>query len=184
MLRSRATLEAELRNTTRSLREACPAEFWESFRIWQLAMQELNQAEIEKHNASLGQVRTNFLKHLSYRGAVRLPPSMSDCKQLVWACSKTSQRYMDCLNSNYAEMFKMAWPRSSFAALSAFPSMGDEKLGDYIEALMGWHYIRTVDNGEHIDHIAEDLVILIEAASLAKWCLSNGGFARLLTPSP
>ena len=80
MLPSRATLEAEFRNTTRSLREACPAEFWERFRTWQLAMQEFSHTEIAKCNASLGQARTNFLKHLSYR------------EDLVWDCPKTGTR--------------------------------------------------------------------------------------------
>ena len=99
---------------------------------------------------------------------------MSEVKGLLWDCPKTGQRYMDCLNANYADVFKMAWPESSFAVKSVFQGMSDALRGDYLEALVGWHYIRTVENDEQIHPSAEDVILMIEKASLAQWCVSNG----------
>ena len=125
-------------------------------------------------------VNPDFLKHLSYNGASRLPEFMSNWKglALVHTCPKTGQRYIDVNNAVYSMVFRKAWPAKDFALSSAFRWFSNEKLGDYLEALLGWRYIRVVQWEEQLDDAAEDIIQAIEKACLAQWCIVNNRYSR------
>ena len=95
-------MESGLRGAQVWLRKFIPANFWVKFHAWAVQGGDKYHEEIAEMNALLGLVKASFLKHLSYKGAVRLPEWCPDDWE-HWKSLATGQRYADLSNKLYLE---------------------------------------------------------------------------------
>jgi hypothetical protein len=65
----------------------------------------------------------------------------------------------------YAMVFRRAWCRSWLCTCK------DDTIGDYVEALLGWHWIMVEQEGNKFPEQVEDIVQLIEQAAFSHWAL-------------
>ena len=126
------------------------------------------QEKIEERNALLGLVRASFLKHLSYAGAVRLPEWCPD-DWVQWKCPATGQRYADLTNKVYLEFLRSVWPR----ALEELGISNQETCGDLLEALLGWYYVLTIENGLALGNEADDFIAMLEQGLICTYALKE-----------
>ena len=154
-------MESGLRGAQIWLRTFIPANFWVKFHEWGMQQGHKYHKEIVEVNASLGLVNATFLKHLSYKGAVRLPEWCPD-DWGHWTCLATGQRYADLGNEVYLEFLLSVWP----AALEELGISNPETGGDLLEALLGWYFALTIERNMCLGNEADDFVAMLEQGLL------------------
>jgi len=109
--------------------------------------------------------RKSFRKLVSYAGAVRMPEWID----AGWTCwvHDNGTRYMDVGNYHYAAVFTRAWP----TVVERHNLSNNETVGDLIEALLGWYFVRTELRGHRLTDFCDDTIAMLEQACVAQWAL-------------
>ena len=159
-------MESGLRGAQIWLRKFISSNFWVKFHAWAAQQGDKYHEEIAAVNASLGLVKVRFLKHLSYKGAVRLPEWCPDDWE-HWKCPATGQRYADLSNKLYLEFLLSVWP----TALEELGISNPETGGDLLEALLGWYFVLTKENNLSLCNEADDFIAMLEQGLLYMFAL-------------
>jgi hypothetical protein len=149
------------------LQKNIDSSFWVRFHNWGVQQNIIYRQKIEAVSAawSLGPA-VSFLKHLSYKGAIRLPEWCPDDWE-SWRCPRSGKRYADLTNELYLEFMKYVWP----TALRDLGISNAVTAGDLLEALLGWYYALKVENGSDSGMTADDFIAMLEQGALCMYAL-------------
>ena len=165
---SPSSLEAVKTSCQNWLRLHVPGGFWDKFRECLVHENVARRTQLEVFNESNGfkQKRT-LRKWLSDFGAVRVDKGFEwwSPKWFAYKCPETGALYADAGNHCYLQFFRETWP-DTWTDIKK-----PEVMGDYIEAFLGFFYIKKVLKKNWISEQEEEVIERIECACVAHTAL-------------
>ena len=142
--------------------------FWCKLKTWFEEITQTHRTYIAGYNKKYGLTKKKSAwKLCSYFGAIRVPKAFSLPKQDI-AWEDDTDTYIDPGNWVYAQVFQECWPE----AAKAWGLSDKGTIGDMVEALLGWHWHKTTNNGK-VPTLEKDVVKNLEASCLTLWLLHN-----------
>ena len=153
------------------LRSLVPQDFWGKMCEHFTRSQEEHKGQLAHLNAEQGVKATRTLrKWYSYYGACRILSSPAHLPHWgFFRCPHTQVEYVDLGNRTYKAVMTAAFPQ----ACRTMGWANEGTLGDLLESLLGYYYIKTVLHLKPASVEEQDVVAAIEKAAFAHRLLTD-----------